>query len=143
MSTSKIFTFGGMTVSFCLDDTDTNGQVTMFEVTVKPDARMPVPHYHEAFDECAYMLQGECTFTIDGQVKTYSQGECCYIPRGVVHGFENRSVEECRFLSVITPGIFNSSYFSDLTAVIRPDGPPDIAKIKEVMLQHGLVPMMS
>ena len=42
-------------------------------------------------------------------------------------------------LSVLTPGVLGPEYFRELAALIAA-GPPDEAKMREIMLRHGLVP---
>jgi len=34
---------------------------------VQPNARMPVPHYHDRWDETVYGLTGVTTWRVDGQ----------------------------------------------------------------------------
>ena len=58
----------------------------------------------------------------------------------MIHGFSNYGAVDSRFLAVISPGLLGSSYFRDVSDVLSADGPPDIAKIGEVMRRHGLTP---
>lgn len=132
--------FGGLEIRFCLDETDTNRQVTLFEVSVDKGVKVPAPHYHKDFDECVYSLEGVCTFYVAGREHTLRPGESCFVPRGAVHGFENKTDGRIRFLSVITPGILGSAYFKEIASAIQPGMPPDINKVKAVMLKYGLVP---
>jgi hypothetical protein len=41
---------------------------------------------------------------------------------------------------VLTPGAIGRGYFEELAGEVNVSGKPDLAKIKEIMLQHGLVP---
>ena len=41
-------------------------------------------------------------------------------------------------LCVLTPGVLGPEYFRELVALIDP-GPPDVAKVREIMLRHDLV----
>ena len=41
----------------------------MFEFLVPVGAKVPLPHYHESFDETIYVLEGIMTFTVDGKLK--------------------------------------------------------------------------
>jgi hypothetical protein len=43
-------------------------------------------------------------------------------------------------LSVLTPGSIGTAYFEEMADVVNAGGPPDLAKVKDVMLRHGLVP---
>lgn len=132
----------GMEVRFCLDEKDTNGALTMFECIISPAARMPVPHYHKDFDETIYGIEGIASYTIDGKAVEIGPGDSYFIPRGIVHGFENKTSNTVRFLAIINPGIFGPSYFKDVAVVLNAGGPPDMTKMKEVLLRHGLVPVI-
>lgn len=139
----EVILFNGMEVRFCLDENDTNGVLTLFECIIAPAARVPVPHYHKDFDETIYGLEGVVSYTIDGKAIEIGPGDCYFIPRGVTHGFANKTDKTIRFLAVINPGIFGPAYFKDVAAIVNAGGPPDIAKLKEVLLKHGLVPVMN
>jgi hypothetical protein len=58
----------------------------------------------------------------------------------VIHGFDNFRDVDARFLAVISPGLLGSGYFRDIAEVLAGDGPPDVEKIGELMLRHGLTP---
>ena len=130
-----------MTVSFCLNEQDTNGMLTVFEVQVAPGTRMPAPHYHKDFDESVYGLTGVVTFTVDGKETPAGSGESIFIPRGIVHGFENKTDQTIKFLAIANPGVFGPSYFHEVAGVINAGGPPDMEKMKAVLLKYGLVPV--
>lgn len=42
---------GGVTLRFLQSKEDTGGSVDVFEMTVQPNGRVPLPHYHESWDE--------------------------------------------------------------------------------------------
>ena len=138
----EIIKFGGMEIHFCLDANYTNKQLTMFKCVIHPDIKMPAPHYHEHFDETIYGLKGVATYTIDGKTVEIGPGDYYFIPRGAVHGFENKTGETIEFLAYASPGIFGPDYFKDIAEVINAGGPPDIARMKEIMRHHGLVPVI-
>jgi|SRR5665213_515538 len=138
----EIIKFGGMEVHFCLDTNDTKGQLTMFKCVISAGAKIAAAHYHENFDETVYGLKGIATYTIDGKIVEIGPGDSVFIPRGTVHAFANKSNETIEFLCTANPGIFGSDYFKDIADVINAGGPPDMAKLKLVMLNHGLVPVM-
>lgn len=142
MST-EVISFNGMEVRFRLDEQDTNGSLTMFECLIAPAARVPVPHYHKDFDETIYGVKGVASYTIDGKAVEIGPGDTYFIPRGVVHGFENKTNETIKFLCFINPGIFGPAYFRDVAEIVNAGGPPDIARLKEVLVKHGLVPVMN
>ncbi len=106
-------------------------------------AKVPLPHYHEYFDETVYGLEGVMTFTVDGKTIELEKGQSLFIPKGIVHGFNNLSQQNARALAVATPGLIGAEYFQELAVIINAGGPPDIEKIKAVFKKHGLVPVMS
>lgn len=133
---------GPLGIDFLVEADDSNGSVTMFECSVPAGARVPVAHSHDGFEETAYVLQGTCTWTIDGETRDSEPGESVCIRRGQVHGFENRGQEDVRFLAIATPGVFGPAYFQDLADILAaaPGSPPDPAAIGAVMRRHGLTP---
>jgi quercetin dioxygenase-like cupin family protein len=136
---------GPLRIDFLVEAEDSGGSVTMFECFVPAGSRMPVPHSHDAFDETAYVLDGTCTWTIDGETGESGPGESVCIRRGLVHGFENRGEKDVRFLAIATPGVFGPAYFQELADVVgaAAGGPPDPAAISAVMRRHGLTPAES
>jgi quercetin dioxygenase-like cupin family protein len=144
MSQNKeIIKFGGMEIHFSLDANDTNNQLTLFKCVIHANTRMPAPHYHEHFDEVVYGLKGTVTYTVDGKLIEIGPGDSCFIRRGIVHGFENKTNETIEFLVCATPGVFGLDYFKDIAEVVNAGGPPDLVKLREVMRRHGLVPVVS
>lgn len=127
---------GQLELNFLVND---NG-ATVFECTIPPGARVPAPHFHESADETLYGLEGVLTFTVDGQTHELRAGEAFFIPRGSVHHHENLHEGSLRFLAVLTPGTIGRRYFEEVAEVINVAGKPDLARVKEVMLRHGLVP---
>lgn len=131
---------GQVTINFLLEASDTNGSAAMFEFTVPGGARVPVPHYHENFDETIYGLEGVMTFTVDGKTIDITPGETCFIPRGTIHGFNNLKQEDATALAVITPALLGPIYFKEVAEIINAGGPPDLEKLKLIMAKHGLIP---
>jgi quercetin dioxygenase-like cupin family protein len=131
---------GQVTIDFLLEAADSNGSAAMFEFTVPAGARVPMPHYHENFDETIYGLEGIMTFTVEGKPIDVAPGETCFIPRGAVHGFNNLRQEDARALAVITPALLGPIYFKEVAEIINAGGPPDLEKLKMVMAKHGMIP---
>jgi quercetin dioxygenase-like cupin family protein len=133
---------GQITIDFLLEAADTNGAAAMFEFTVPAGAKVPVPHYHERYDETIYGLEGVLTFTVDDKMTEVAAGETCFIPRGAVHGFNNLKQEDAKALAVITPALLGSIFFKEIAEIVNAGGPPDVEKIKQIMAKHGLVPVL-
>jgi quercetin dioxygenase-like cupin family protein len=97
---------GSLTLKFLHSKDTTDGSVDMFEMTLQPNARMPVPHHHDRWDETIYGLAGMTTFRVDGKDIDIGPGETVFIKRGVVHGFTNRTSEVARCLCLLSPGVW-------------------------------------
>jgi len=139
MYAGDVVRIGSLQLRFLVDETQGSGAVVMFEITVPPNARVPAPHYHKEVDEVVYGLAGTLTMRLDGQVHEVRPGDGLFVPRGSVHGFENLHAEAARILAVLTPGSIGRRYFEEVAAEIN-GGKPDLAKVKAIMMQHGLVP---
>jgi quercetin dioxygenase-like cupin family protein len=133
---------GQIIIDFLLEASDTNGSVAMFEFTVPAGAKVPLPHYHEHYDETIYGLSGILTFTVDGKAIDIAPGETCFIPRGAVHGFDNLKQNDAKALTVITPALLGPIFFKEVAEIVNAGGPPDLGKLGSVMAKHGLIPVI-
>ena len=134
---------GQVTIEFLLEAADTNGSAAMFEFTVPVSAKVPIPHYHEHFDETIYGLAGIMTFTVEGKAIDIAPGDTCFIPRGAVHGFENLKKEDAKALAVINPALLGPIFFKEVAEIVNAGGPPDLEKLMLVMAKHGLIPAIT
>jgi quercetin dioxygenase-like cupin family protein len=141
-ASTEMIQVGALSVHFLVEAADSKGSVSVFECFVPADSKMPVPHSHDAFEETIYGLEGVTTWTVDGRTLEISPGEAACIARGAVHGFDNRGNEDAKFLAISTPGVMTPDYFREIHDVLAstPGGPPDPAKVAEVMRRHGLTP---
>jgi quercetin dioxygenase-like cupin family protein len=133
---------GALSVRFLVEAADSNGSVSVFECFVPADSKMPVRHSHDAFEETIYGLEGTTTWTVDGRTLEISLGDAVCIARGAVHGFDNHGSEDARFLAISSPGVMGPQYFREIHEVLASTegGPPDPAKLAEIMRRHGLTP---
>jgi quercetin dioxygenase-like cupin family protein len=132
---------GGIFLRFLIDGPSSGAPLTIFEMSVEPGTKVPLPHHHEGFDETGYGLSGLLRMTVSGKTFDVGAGESIYIPRGAVHGFENPHAKTAKALVVITPGIFGARYFREMAAVMASGGPPDPKALAAVMIRHGLIPV--
>jgi quercetin dioxygenase-like cupin family protein len=139
MEQKEICFKGGIDVYFLSESPDLN----TFKCIVRPEARTPVPHYHEKFDETVKALVGISTILLDGKVIHLAPGDSVLIPRGAVHQIANKTKQTIEFLCEIRPGIFGYEYFRDIAAVVNVKGPPDIEQFKSIMRTYGLVPVIN
>jgi quercetin dioxygenase-like cupin family protein len=142
-STRPRIDLGQIRIDFLIEAEDSGGSVTAFECAVAANAKVPVAHSHDGFEETIYGLEGSCTFTVGGRVVEVGPGDAICVPRGEIHGFSNPGSDDAKFLAIATPGVFGPGYFQDLAdlAAAAAGGPPDPAAIAEVMRRHGLTPV--
>jgi quercetin dioxygenase-like cupin family protein len=131
---------GGLTLEFLHSKDDTAGSLDLFRMTVQPNAKVPAAHYHESWDEAVYGLEGTLTFRVDGKDVALAPGQSVFIKRGVVHSFRNDTQQPAACLSVLTPAL-GAAYFRELAALMSAGGPPDLAKVQDIMQRYGLVPV--
>jgi quercetin dioxygenase-like cupin family protein len=139
---SETIQVGQIGIRFLLESADTNGALAMFEFTVPVGAKVPLPHYHERYDETIYGVAGVVTFTVEGKAVDIGPGETCFIRRGAVHGFNNLGQADVKALAVITPALLGTDFFREAAAVVNIPGPPDVEKLRAVLAKHGLVAVM-
>lgn len=139
-SAHNVVRIGSLELRFLVDETQGTGDMVMFEFVVPSGARVPAPHFHREVDEAIYVLEGIVTTTRDDGKYELREGESLFVPRGSIHTHENRHAETARALVVMTPGSIGRRYFEEMAIEVNGPGKPDPAKIKEIMLRHGLVP---
>lgn len=137
---SDIIRIGGLEIRFLQTRHETGGSLDLFEMTAHPQARMPVPHYHESWDETIYGLDGTTSWRIDGADVEVPPGDTLFIRRGIVHGFQNVTDEPAICLVMLTPGSLGPEYFEDMAKLVA-GGAPDRARMGETMRRYGLIPI--
>ena len=132
---------GPLGIRFLLTGDDTNGAVSVFEVTVPAGQKLAAPaHKNDADEETLYGIEGVLTWNIDGKAIEVGPGQAVCIPRGAVHRFDNFGTEDAKQLSIVTPAIMGPAYFREASEVVNAaaGGPPDAAKMVEIFRRHGM-----
>ena len=132
---------GPLVIRFLLTGDDTNGAVSVFEVTVPAGQKLAAPaHKNDAYEETLYGIDGVLTWNIDGKAIEVGPGQAVCIPRGAVHRFDNFGTEDAKQLSIVTPAIMGPAYFREASEVVNAaaGGPPDAAKMVEIFRRHGM-----
>ena len=84
---------------------DTNGQLTVVEVTEPPNAEAPL-HVHHREDEAFYVLEGSVTIHVGDEAAVEARpGDLAFGPRDVPHRY-TVGPDGCRMLFICTPGGF-------------------------------------
>lgn len=102
---------GSMELRFLRDKHETGGSLDVFEMSCPPKDGVPI------------------------EVRS---GDHVFIPRGIVHGFNNLSDEPAVCLSILTPGVLGPEYFRELGALVA-GGAPDPAALKALVDTYGLI----
>lgn len=105
--------------------------------------RLPAPaHSHDHYEETIYGIDGVLIWTVDYKPIEVGPGQALCIPRGAVHRFDNHGTQQAKALCVMTPAAIGPQYFRESAEVINAaaGGPPDRAKMTEIMRRHGLTP---
>ena len=134
---------GPLAVRFLITGDDSTGSIAVFELIVPSAQRLAAPaHSHDHYEETIYGIYGVSTWTVDGKPIDVGPGQALCIPRGAIHRFDNNGSQDVKALCVITPAAIGPQYFRESAEVINAaaGGPPDRAKMVEIMRRHGLTP---
>ena len=130
---------GGLYETLVSSD-ETDGQVTVMRMTVPTGTGSP-PHTHPG-DESLYVLDGELTIHIGGDVVNAKAGSTFYFPAGTREFFE--AVTTATVLITYTPGGIDK-FFAEVgepaaTRTLPPpsDEPPDFERIVRVAAENGM-----
>jgi len=136
---------GPLAIRFLLTGDNSSGSVAMFELSVPGGQRLQAPsHSHDHYEETIYGIEGVITFTVNGEPFDIGPGQTLCIPRGAIHRFDNNLDHDVKALCVITPAAIGPEYFREMAEVGRASagGPPDRARMIEIMVRHGLTPAL-
>ena len=89
-------------VRFLVTGEQNGGALFMLEASVPPGCGNP-PHIHQREDETFYLQEGTLTVQVGGKTLTASAGDTVYLPKGVVHAFQNNGNVDAKFLVVAVP----------------------------------------
>jgi quercetin dioxygenase-like cupin family protein len=137
MTTHETIYVGQTEVQFIADAAQTRGALSVFTAAVPPGAKAPPAHFHDV-EEVVYGLEGVLTFHVNGTRHEIRPGDSLIIPGGVEHRFENVHEGLAKVLTVQTPGIIGPDFYREAGAVLNAGGPPDPARMVQIMARHGL-----
>jgi quercetin dioxygenase-like cupin family protein len=134
---------GPLTVRFLITAENSSGSIAAFELIVPGAQRLAAPaHSHDHYEETIYGIEGVSTWTVNGKQIDVGPGQAICIARGAIHRFDNNGIQDAKALCLITPAAIGPQYFRESAEVINAaaGGPPDRAKLAEIMRRHGLTP---
>jgi quercetin dioxygenase-like cupin family protein len=139
----EIIRLGPLAVHFLITGENSSGSIAAFEVIVPGEQRLAAPaHSHDHYEETIYGIEGVLTWTVDGKQIDVRPRQALCISRGAIHRFDNNGIQDAKALCLITPAAIGPQYFRESAEVINAaaGGPPDRAKLAEIMRRHGLTP---
>lgn len=95
---------------FLATGAETDGKYALWEALVPPGGGPP-PHVHSREEEGFYVLEGEITFTIDGERIVAKAGTFANMPIGTPHSFKNESARPARMLISVAPAGLENMFF--------------------------------
>ena len=134
---------GPLAVRFLVTGDDSTGSVAAFELAVPSGQHLAAPaHSHDHYEETVYGIAGVLTWTVDGAPIEVGPGQALCIPRGAVHRFDNNGNQDVKALCLVTPAAIGPQYFREVAEAMlaTAGGPPDRARMAEIMRRHGLTP---
>jgi quercetin dioxygenase-like cupin family protein len=100
-----------------------------FETNSEPGQNVPV-HIHPAQDEFILVLDGELDLKLDGVWSKAKAGDLVRMPRGLPHGYFNKSQAPARALFWVSPAGKLEALFDALHDL------SDIPRVLELSAQH-------
>lgn len=122
---------------------ETNGKYALWEALVPPDGGPP-PHVHSREEEGFYVLDGEITFTVNGERIVATAGTFANMPVGTPHSFKNESDRPARMLISVAPAGLEEMFFecgvplAEGATTAPPPTKDEIEKLLAVAPKYGI-----
>jgi len=122
---------------------DTNGKYAVLEALVPPGGGPP-PHVHSREEEGFYILEGEITFTVDGEKVVAKAGMFANMPVGTPHSFRNESDQPARMLISVAPAGLEQMFFevgvplAEGATTALPPTKDEIEKLLAIAPKYGI-----
>lgn len=122
---------------------DTDGRYALMEAIVPPGGGPP-PHIHSREEEGFYVLEGEITFTINGERVVATAGMFANMPIGTPHSFKNESGKPAKMLISLAPAGLEKMFFevgvplAEGATTALPPTKEEIDKLLLIAPQYGV-----
>ena len=123
----------GAEVRFLCEAEKTERAWSLMEVAL-PKHSGPPPHHHP-WDEAYYVVEGDVSFSLNGQEKLVKAGDFVYAPGGTLHGFHGASEKPARMIIFDAPA-HAESFFREVDREVK--GPADMAKVPSIGDRHQI-----
>jgi quercetin dioxygenase-like cupin family protein len=128
---------------FLATGAETDGKYAIWESLVPPGGGPP-PHVHRREEEGFFVLEGEITFTVNGERIRAGAGVYANMPIGVPHSFKNESSSPAKMLILVAPAGLEQMFFevgTPLEAGAMTALPPtheEIEKLLSIAPKYGI-----
>lgn len=102
-----------------------------FETNSEPGQYVPV-HIHPTQDEFILVQEGELDLKLDGEWTKAGPGDLVRMPKGVPHGYFNKSDKPCRALFWVSPAGKLKELFDELHEMT------DVEEVVRVSAEHDV-----
>jgi quercetin dioxygenase-like cupin family protein len=122
---------------------DTNGKYALWEAIVPPGGGPP-PHVHSREEEGFYILEGEITFTLNGERVVATAGMFANMPVGTPHSFKNVGSKPAKMLISVAPAGLEKMFFefgvplAEGATTALPPTKEEIEKLLAVAPKYGV-----
>ena len=122
---------------------DTNGRYALWEAIVPPGGGPP-PHVHSREEEGFFVLEGEITFTVNGERIVAKAGTFANMQVGTPHSFKNESDRPAKMLLSVAPAGLEQMFFevgvplAEGVTTAQPPTKDEIEKLLAVAPKYGI-----
>ena len=122
---------------------DTNGKYALIEALVSPGGGPP-PHVHSREEEGFYILEGEITFTVNGERVVATAGMFANMPVGTPHSFKNESNKPAKMLVSVAPAGLEKMFMeigvplAEGATTALPPTREDVEKLLAIAPKYGI-----
>jgi mannose-6-phosphate isomerase-like protein (cupin superfamily) len=122
---------------------DTNGKYALFEALVGPGGGPP-PHVHSREEEGFYILEGQITFTINGERVVATAGMFANMPVGTPHSFKNEGSKPAKMMISVAPAGLEKMFFevgvplADGATTALPPTKEEIERLLAIAPKYGI-----
>ena len=127
-----------------LHSSEIGGAYAVFELTVAPYGKGPLPHRHAETSEAFYILEGSLTMSIEGQELIAPPGTFSFVPPGTTHTYSNPNPAPAKVFKIISPGGFEDFFVEFGQPATTRSNPlaevpmPDVEKAQELAEKYHI-----
>ncbi|TPN41820.1 cupin domain-containing protein [Mesorhizobium sp. B1-1-9] len=138
----KAFSLAGVVMKRLVGGEQTEGVLCLLENRSDGQTKTPI-HVHANDDETVYVIEGQLTAIVDGEVQTLSPGEGMFLKRGIPHQLMNPGSQPVRYILIGTPSGFDRFLAEGGRELrkgeaARPPTPADIERLKAAAPRFGI-----